>query len=253
MIKEYLPTVIAVTAIIFLWQFSTSVFDIPAYLIPKPLDIGRSLYFGLATGRLWPDIAATLTGMLGGYLIGCPLGLLAAALLSEFKIWERAFYPLLVALQSIPKVALAPVIIVWFGFGIESKVVLVALMCFFPTFINGFAGLKSYNRDLADMFRAFGAHRWRIFGEVKAPSAIRHVFAGLQISIVLALLGTVLSEMVAARRGLGYVIQSSSTTFDIPMMFACTVILAFIGVTFTRLLLAAQYALIFWERDANAN
>lgn len=251
-VQEVWPSLAAFAFLVVVWQYGTIHFDVPSYLIPKPSDIGQSLYKGLVGGMLWPHVWATMKGMFGGFLIGAPLGLLAAALLSEYRIAERAFYPLLVAFQSIPKVALAPVVIVWFGFGLESKVVLVALMCFFPSFINGFSGLRSFNRDLADMFRVFGASRLKIFRRVKLPAALPHMFAGFQISMVLAVLGTVLSEMIAAQRGLGHVIQSSSVNFDMPMMFACTVVLAVIGVSTTRLLMLAQARIVFWERGSRS-
>ena len=249
---DFLPPLVSIISLVAIWQFAVTYLSLPAYLLPSPGEIGDRLYVGLIGGRLWGDILATMTAIAGGYLIGCPLGILAACVLSEFRLMEKAFFPLLVGLQSIPKVALAPIIIVWAGFGLESKVILVALMCFFPVFINTFAGLKSYNTDLADMFKVFGASKWRIFLRIKVPSSLTHVFAGLQISVVLAVLGTVLSEMIAAQRGLGYVIQSSTMTFDIPLMFACAVILAVIGVTLTRLLMLAQYAVVFWERG-NSN
>lgn len=247
---EVLPPVLTIALILLLWQYGAWMLNLPSYLVPTPLDVGAALNRGLVGGSLWPHIAATVQAMLGGFFLGCPLGIIAASLLAESRMLERCFYPVFVALQSIPKVALAPIIIVWVGFGISSKVILVALMCFFPTFINTFSGLKSYNADLADMFKVFGASRWRTFFRIKLPSATRHIFAGLQISAVMAMLGTVLSEMIAAQRGLGYVIQNSSLTFDIPMMFACAAILAVIGVAVTRGFLVLQRELVFWERDA---
>lgn len=241
---------VTIIVILILWQGAATYFEVPRYLVPKPTEIAQSLHKGLSGLQLLPHIIATLKGMLGGYALGCPIGLVVAALLSEYRFLEKAFYPILVAFQSIPKVALAPVIIVWFGFGLESKIVLVALMTFFPLFINTFAGLRSYNRDLEDMFRVFGASRWRIFYKVKLPSAASHIFAGLQTTVILAMLGTVISEMISAEKGLGFFIQASMFTFDVPMMFACTIILAVIGVIAMQLVIAARRATIFWEREA---
>jgi len=248
-LRDAVIPLVTVTIIILLWEGVATYFEIPRYLVPKPTEIAESSHKGLVSLQLLPHILATLKGMFGGYFLGCPIGLIVAALLSEYRLLEKAFYPILVAFQSIPKVALAPVIIVWFGFGLESKIVLVALMTFFPLFINAFAGLRSYNRDLEDMFRVFGASRWRIFFKVKMPAAASHIFAGLQTTIILAMLGTVISEMISAERGLGFFIQASMFTFDVPMMFACTIILAVIGVCAMQVVIAARRATIFWERD----
>lgn len=249
-LKDAAIPLVTVIILLIVWQGATTYFQVPKYLIPKPSEIAEALYRGLVGMSLLPHILATLKGMLGGYFLGVPIGLVVAALLSEYRFLEKAFYPILVAFQSIPKVALAPVIIVWFGFGLESKIVLVALMTFFPLFINTFAGLKSYNRDLEDMFKVFGASRWRIFYKVKVPTALSHIFAGLQTTVILAMLGTVISEMISAERGLGFYIQSSMFTFDVPMMFACTIILAVIGVIAMQLVVAARRATIFWDRGS---
>ena len=183
-----LPTV-TVVALLLIWHFSIGWFAIPAYLVPEPLDVVVALRKGLIEGTLWIHIGATLSAVALGYVLGCFLALVCAALMSEFDLVEKAFYPLVVGFQSIPKVALAPLLIVWFGFGLQSKVVLVALMCFFPCFINTVVGLKSYDRNLEALYRAFGSGKLDIFWSVKLPAALGHIFAGLQVSVILAILG----------------------------------------------------------------
>jgi NitT/TauT family transport system permease protein len=238
------------TTVLFLviWHHGVSWFDVPSYLIPTPLSVLLALKRGLLDGVLWPHIWATTAALLIGYVVGCASAILLAVLVSESSFLERAFYPLIVAFQSVPKVALAPIIIVWFGFELESKVVMVALICFFPCFVNALVGLKSCNPNLIDLYRAFGASRMQILFSVKLPSATSSIFAGLEISIVMALLGAVMSELVASSRGLGHVIEASSVDFNVAMMFACVIILAAIGVIASQIILAVHRRVAFWDR-----
>lgn len=242
-----------VAILILVWHFGIKIFQVPAYLVPSPESVLHALRRGLIGGTLWPHIGATLTAILTGYLVGCTMALLLAALVSEFDLLERAVYPVVVGFQSIPKVALAPILVVWFGFDLGSKVAMVSLICFFPCFVNAIIGLKSYSPELIDLYRAFGASRWQIFWRVKVPSAAGHIFAGLQISVILALLGTVVAELVASRRGLGHVIAAAGLDFDVAMMFACVVILATIGVLASQLILFIHKRIVFWESRSAAS
>jgi NitT/TauT family transport system permease protein len=239
----------SVTALLFLvvWQVGVGLLTVPSYLIPTPLAVLSMLYTGLFNGFLWPHIGATVSAILLGYAVGCVLAFIAAAAVSEFSLLERAFYPLIVAFQSVPKVALAPVIVVWFGFDLASKVVLIALICFFPCFVNTVVGLKSCPTDLIDLYRAFGANRAQIFWSIKVPSALTSIFAGLEISVVLALLGAVVAEFVSSRNGLGHVIQAASADFNVALMFASIVILSLIGVLSSQFIAGIRRRVAFWE------
>lgn len=240
--------VLTTAILIAVWNYATKWFDVPEYLIPSPWSVMLALKSGLIDGVLWPDIWATTKALVLGYVLGCVCALASAAVISESKLLEEATYPLIVAFQAVPKLALAPVLIVWFGFEIESKVVMVALICFFPTFLNALTGLRSFDPNLVDLYRAFGANRLQIFLSVKVPSATNAVFAGLEISIVLALLGVVVSELVAARAGLGHVIAASGVNFNVAMMFACVVILSAMGVIGSQIIVFAHRRVAFWER-----
>jgi NitT/TauT family transport system permease protein len=238
----------ATICLVLLWQIALSVFDVPAYLVPPPLAVLKALKVGLIDGSLWPHIGATVSALLLGYVLGCGAALVSATCLSEFPLFRRAVYPLIIAFQAVPKVALAPVLVVWFGFDLASKVVMIALICFFPTFVNAFVGLGSYDRNLADLYRTFGAGRWQILFSIKIPSALGSIFAGLEVSVVLALLGAVIAELVASRQGLGYVIQASGVDFNVSMMFACIIVLAAIGVIGSQIIAFAKNKLAFWEQ-----
>ncbi len=239
---------LTIVLLILLWKYSIVWFGVPTYLVPPPEDVLVSLRKGILGGVLWPHIWATFLAVVVGYIAGCLLAFAAAAVMSESSIVERAFYPIVVGFQSIPKVALAPLLIVWFGFGLQSKVVMVALMCFFPCFVNTITGLKSYDRNLADLYRAFGSKKIDIFLSVKLPSAMSHIFAGLQVGIILAILGAVVSELISSKLGLGTVIQASALNFDVATMFACVIVLSVMGILATQIIRFAHRKLVFWEK-----
>jgi NitT/TauT family transport system permease protein len=234
-----------------LWDLSVRVFHVPTYLVPAPLSVAAALFNGLYQGTFYPHIAVTLYAVVVGYLLGCFLAVVTGAFLAEVPIIERAMMPYIVALQSMPKVALAPLIIVWFGFGISSKIVLVALICFFPVFINTLAGIRSVNPDIVNLYRAFSASRWNILLNVKLPAAASSIFSGLQISIAMALIGAVVGEFIASKAGLGNLLQSSSMTMDVATMFAVVIILAAIGVAGNETLQFLRRKVVFWENRTN--
>lgn len=235
-----------------LWDISIRWLGMPSYLLPPPWDVFQALWHGFASGLLWPHFLTTATETVGGFVLGCSIAILIGGLVAEFKWIERMIFPYVVALQSMPKVALAPLLIVWFGFGLMSKVVLVALICFFPMFVNVVAGLRSSRQELIELYTAFSASRFQIFRDIKFPSALPSIFAGLQIALVLSLLGAVVGEFVASQKGLGSLIQAASLNFDLPIMFACILTLALMGAAATLLVNWAQRRLLFWHESSQS-
>jgi NitT/TauT family transport system permease protein len=229
------------------WQLAVDWLKVPGYLLPTPLAVAQVLWNGYAGGSFWPHLFTTLSEVVIGYALGCSSALLLGAAVAESHVIERIVLPYVVALQSTPKVALAPLLIVWLGFGIESKIALVVLICFFPVFVNSVAGFRSANPDLLRLYRVFSASRMHTFLNVKLPAAAGPIFAGLQIAVVLALIGAVVGEFVTAKQGLGFLIQASSLNFDVPTMFAAIVTLALFGILGTGIVRFAQRKLVFWE------
>lgn len=244
---DYGLPVLSITIFLVFWHNAISWFAVPSYLLPGPLDVFRTLWIGYAGGRFWPHLGITMYEVGVGYVIGCTAALLLGSLVAEFRVIDRMIYPFIISLQSMPKVALAPLVIVWFGFGPTSKIVMVGLICFFPTFVNSLTGLRAANPDLLDLYRAFNASRLSVFLNVKLPTAAGSIFAGLQISVVLALIGAVVGEFIAAQKGLGYLIQSSTLNFDVATMFAAIISLAMVGVTASAVIRAIQARVVFWE------
>jgi len=231
------------------WLLATRVFGAPAMLLPDPWVTLQAFAASLRSGELLADAFATVSAAAIGYAIGVVVAFLLAAAMALSRTMERALLVPVMAFQSIPKVALAPLIFLWAGFGTRSTVVLVALACIYPVFVNSFTGLRAVDAGLVDLYRVAGAGRLRIFWSVRLPSALPQLFVGLEISVVFALLAAVVMELVAGERGLGVRIQSASATLDMATVFGAVALLAVIGVSASTLLRALRRRLVFWQRE----
>jgi NitT/TauT family transport system permease protein len=210
------------------WDLAIRVFKIPPYQIPAPYDVLVTLY------QEWPNLLAqawpTTVATLWGFALSAAFGIPVAMLIAGSKTVEDYVYPLLVFSQSIPKIAIAPLFVVWFGFGLLPKVLSAFLLGFFPVVVSAVQGFKSVDPDMVDLARAMQGSRFRVFCAVNLPHAMPAIFSGLKVSITLAVVGAVVGEFVGSNSGIGYVLQRSIGTFDLPTMFAALVILALLGV-----------------------
>jgi NitT/TauT family transport system permease protein len=239
--------------VIILWELSVWLFTIPIYLIPAPSAIGKALWVGLHEPLTSPQgfylhAGYTILESLIGFAAGSGLGIVLGALMAQFALLEKTVLPYVVAFQSLPKVAIAPLFVIWFGFGIESKAVIAALISFFPLLINTSVGLKSVEQDRIDLLRSLAATRWQIFRIVKVPSALPFIFAGLDMAIIYSLLGAVVGEFVGGQRGLGVVILQLNFNMDIAGVFATLAILAVIGIAMDISIRWIERRTVFWVR-----
>lgn len=241
--------IVTLCVILAAWAFFTGPGKLPAYLLPSPAAVFDALHHGLTDGSYWPHIRFTLLSTLLGYAIGSLAAMIVGILIAESDTFEKFVFPIIVAVQSMPKVALAPLVLVWFGFGIASKVVLVALICFFPLLVNTIVGMRQTDPELVDMCRSFCRSRSFIFLHVKLPSAASSIFAGLQIGVVLALIGAVVGEFIASERGIGYLIGSATVNMNVSTMFAGVFILAAIGMTGSGIMRVLHRRVVFWEGE----
>ena len=249
-LKTVLYPLVALIVLLVSWDVAIRVFKVPNFILPTPSSVLDAMYRGYIEGLFWKHFFFTLKSMLTGYLLGCSAAFLLGCLFAEVRAVERTLYPFVVALQSMPKVALAPLIIVWFGFDMASKVVMVALVCFFPMFINTAMGLKQTNPALLDLMNAFSASRWHILTRIKIPSAAGHIFAGLQIAIVLGLIGAVVAEFVSSTRGLGHLINASAVNLETNTMFAALLSLAVLGILGSQVVRLLHAKVVFWDKQA---
>src|SRR3979490_2556481 len=210
--------------IVVAWDLTIRLFRIPPYQIPAPGDVVVVLWqdWPELMRQAWPTTYATVCGFLLSALFGIPVAMLIAG----SKTVESYVYPLLVFSQSVPKIAIAPLFVVWFGFGIIPKVISAFLLGFFPVVVSAVQGFKSVDPDMVDLARAMQGSRFHVFCAVNLPHAMPAIFSGLKVSVTLGVVG----EFVGSNSGIGYVLQRSIGTFDLPTMFAALVILALLGV-----------------------
>jgi NitT/TauT family transport system permease protein len=247
--RPHLPLVPLVLVVFVLaWEGIVRAWQIPEFLVPAPSAIGRALVAGL-TSRLYLDhFGVTLYESLLGFLIAAAAGIAGGTVIAQFRVVEQTLYPYLVALQTLPKIAIAPLLIVWLGFGLASKVVIAALVAFFPILVNVIVGLKTVDASKLDLMRSLDASRWQTFRYVTFPNALPFVFAGLDIAIVFSVLGAIVGEFVGSQRGLGNLILQFHTSLDIAGMFAVLLLLAALGVGLHLAIQAIQRRVIFWAQ-----
>jgi NitT/TauT family transport system permease protein len=232
------------------WWLVTTLYDIRPLFLPPPRSV---LTFLLDNPKYFVEHAwITLYQTVAGFGIATAGGLLTAVMLVSSRILERATLPLVVALNAIPKVALAPLLIIWLGFGAAPKIALAALICFFPIVVATMAGLNSTPADLGELARSLSASRWQTFVKIRAPWALPQVFVGLKVAITLALIGTIVAQIQNPTGGLGGVIQSSGTQANTPVTFAAILVLLAVSLVLFYAVVLLELLLLPWTRETAA-
>ncbi|CAO3453952.1 Hydroxymethylpyrimidine ABC transporter, transmembrane component [Azospirillum argentinense] len=211
------------------WEVYCRVAGVSALVVPLPSAVLRTLWDGLAGGYLLPHLWVTTAEMAMGLAAGCTVGFLAGVLLAEVPVLRRLFYPYILASQVVPKLALGPLFIVWFGFGMTSTVVITALICFFPLLENTMTGLQQVDPNKRELFRMLRATRLQTLLRLKIPSGLPVILAGLRVAVVLALVGAVVGEFIGGRQGLGASIIAAQGMMDSTMMFALFIVITLLG------------------------
>lgn len=235
--------------VVLLWEFAVQPLGIDDYVLPRPTQIVSALATQLTGEQFWSHLWVTLQESLLGFVIGVVAAMVLGTLISQVRLADRTLMPYIVAFQTVPKVALAPLFVVWFGFGTASKIVMAAVISFFPMLVNVIEGLRSADADRIQMLTVFGAGRFQVFRMVRLPSALPFIFAGLDIGIVFAILGAVVGEFIGAKEGLGYLLLQANYNFDIASMFAVLVVLSVMGLVAHSLIRFAQRRFAFWAED----
>ena len=200
-------------------------------------------------------VGATLGETLLGFVTGCALAFTLGTVIALSRNVEYYLYPIIIMFQAMPKVALAPLILVWFGLGLTSKVVSAALIAFFPLMVNTIVGLRSADEDRVNLMRSLAASRWQIFRMLQLPNAMPYIFAGLEIAMIFSLIGAIVAELVGAERGLGMLMQSMSFTMDVAGQFSILFILSILGLILNGLVTMVRRRVLFWDpsRDRDAS
>lgn len=237
--------------VILAWENLINILEVKETILPTPSRIGSALIYQSQTSFFWTNVWVTTQEALYGFVAATIFAVIAGTFISQVKIVEKTMMPYLVGFQAIPKIALAPIFIIWFGFGQTSKVVMAATIAFFPILINIIEGLKSADSDHIRMLRVFGASRFQIFKKVQVPSAMPFFFAGLDVGILLAILGAVVGEFLGSQAGLGNMVLVSQYNFETPTMFAILIVLSLMGIIAHIIIKALQKRFVFWADSSN--
>ncbi|MDR2331387.1 MAG: ABC transporter permease subunit, partial [Comamonas sp.] len=211
------------------WEGAGRLGGISALVLPVPSAVLQALWTGLASGYFWPHVAATVQAVLLGLAAGASFGLLVGMALAESVLLERVLKPSVVVSQVVPKLALAPLFVLWFGFGMLPTVLITALVCFFPLMENTLTGLRQVDAQRLQLFRMLGASRLQTLLRLKLPTGLPAILAGLRVAVVLALVGAVVAEFMGASQGLGAVVIAAQGMMDTTLMFAALLLIAALG------------------------
>ena len=245
--SETLMKILIFVALIAGWEAIIWWMEVPTYVVPAPSDVLVALINGVSSGIYLTNAWITLVEALGGFLIAAVMGIVIGALVAQFGLVETLVYPYLIALQSLPKIAIAPLIILWFGFGIPSKVIVAATVAFFPVLVNVIVGLKTVDSNKIDLMRSLNASRWQIFTKIRFPNALPFVFAGLDVAIIFSILGAIVGEFVGSQGGLGNLIVQLNFNLDVPGVFGALVFLSLMGLGLHAIMTWVRRRYLFWS------
>jgi len=230
---------------IIVWEAFVRIYQVTPVVLPAPSAILRVFVdrYELLLTNLWP----TFYQIVLGFALSVVGGVAVAIALTYSKVFERSAYPMIVVAQIVPKVAVAPLLVLWFGMGDLSRLALAFLVAFFPMVVNTAAGLAAIDSDTLRMARSYMGSRTKIFTKIRLPNALPHIFAGMKISITLAVIGVIVAEFVASQQGIGYLIIWSNGLLDTPMMFAAIILLSVVGLVLYGLIAAFEKLIVYWQ------
>ena len=238
----------AVVLVVFVggWELASRTGLLNEYIAPSPSEIARVTWAMMKQPFFWSAVRITLYETLAGYGLGCAGGFALGVLVALYPMARRSIYPHAVAFQIIPRSALAPLFLLWFGFGLTSKIVLAASIAFFPLVINTLTGIHAVDRDAQAMMRSLGASRWQMFWRLTMPSAAPLIAAALKLALTLSLIGAVVGEFVGASEGLGVLLTQFQQALDTPRVYAVIICLAAMGLVLYGLIAWLERVVIFW-------
>ncbi len=237
-----------------LWEGAVDLLHIPNYVVPAPSAVVSASIRMAESGLLIENALVTLIETLAGFAVAFVLAGVLAVLISEFRIAEKLIYPYVVALQSMPKVAVGPLIVIWFGFGLSSKIALSALLAMFPMLVNFVQGLRAADQGRLNLMRALDASRWQTLWLVRIPYALPFFLAGLELGAIYAMLGAIVGEFLGSTSGLGNWLLAMNLNLDISGSFALLILLALYGIVLQWLVAVLRRRVLFWaQQDTRPN
>jgi len=232
-------------AMVLVWEFGVRLAHVPAYLLPPPSAIFQSLMSDWKV--IYLNIYPTLIAIIGGFALSVVIGIPLATLIVFSRFAERMLYPPMIASQAIPKVAIAPLFVVWMGFGVLPKIWIAFLIAFFPVVIDTVIGLRSVQPEMLQLGRSMGGSTLNMFLKLRLPNALPNIFAGLKVAIALAVVGAITGEFVGSQSGLGYLLTSASGQMDTALVFAVLVTISAIAMVLFMIIEAVEKLVIPWH------
>ena len=239
--------IILVVAMLAVWELVVRLLSVPAFVLPAPSSVAVALWRGTASMLYVEHLYVTVAETLLGFVVGSVLALALGTVIALSRRVEYFVYPFVVMFQAMPKVALAPLIIVWFGLGLASKIAQAAFTAFFPLMVNTIAGLRSADEDRVALMRSLDASEMQIFTMLRVPSAMPFIMAGFEIAMVLSLIGAIVAEFVGAQRGLGMLIMSMTFNMDVAGQFSVLLVLSVLGLLLNAIIVGIRKRVLFWD------
>ncbi len=245
-ITNIIPALVTLVLLVLIWMWVSDAELLPSFMLPSPAQVGHALVSDFPS--LMYNARVTLLEAAYGLLIGIAVAMVMATLMHRIRILYRAFYPLLVITQTIPTIAIAPLLVLWMGFGMAPKVTLVALTTFFPITVNLLDGYASTDLAAANLLRSMGAGRWQIFYQLEFPSALSHFFSGLRVSVSYAIVGAVIAEWLGGFEGLGVYMTRVSKAYAFDKMFAVIIVIVVVTLLLMLLVAVIRRLVMPWEK-----
>ena len=234
------------------WEYACRSLAISELILPAPSQIVAALIAGFRSGLFVDGLLTTLSEVILGFVLAAASAFILGTLISQIRLLDAVIYPYIVAFQTLPKVAVAPLILIWVGLGIEGKIFIAATVSFFPMLVNTIVGLRSAPQNEIDLMRSLSAGRWKIFRYVQLPEALPFIFAGLNIGLVLAVLGAIVGEFVGAKGGLGYLIVQMNFNLEVAGIFAALLLMGIMGIALNFLSQFLRRKIVFWKHDSSS-
>jgi NitT/TauT family transport system permease protein len=238
-VRHVAVPVVSVIGFLVSWQLAVTLLRVPTWLLPAPSVIW--IEFAKQAHLLGMHVFATAVGAIGGLIIGSIVGLLLAVAMTQSKILESILMPLLVIDQSIPKMALAPIFVIWFGTGAMTRIVIAMVISFFPVVVNALRGMTTVDRRINDLMHSISASRWDILAKIQLPNAIPYIFSGLKVAVPLAIIGAVVAEFMQSDSGLGYVVLIAVGNVNTPMVFVAVLLMALLSLSLFAILSGVEW------------
>jgi len=246
----YLPSVVVMLALLVLWQVGVQWLGVKEYILPTPLSALRTL--ADPNYRWTANFLATLYSVLGAFALSAVLGVLLAIVVVWNDLLMRTVMPVLILFNTLPKIALAPLFVVWLGYGIWPNIVIGTTIAFFPMVVNTAVGLATAEPEMLDLVRTLRASRWQVFMKIRFPNAVPYIFTGLKLNATMSVIGAIVGEFVASERGLGALIITGGVTLETPSIFASLILISLLGLVLYGIVVAVEHVVAPWAYRTDA-